>query len=254
MQAPRSKLFLAGDCLSQLDEALQSGPDALSIDLEDGVAGALKSQARTEVARLLQARRLPCQVWVRINGLDSGQTVADLLALAGAQVDVINLPKVQAPSDLVFVERLLAHIEQDSGRTTPIRIVPTIETAQGLRRAAAIAKASPRVLALQLGAGDLLASTGIARAGPGLNLIRAALSLAAAEAGLAALDSTPHSLSDPSAFEADAQQALALGFQGKSCMAVQQVAVANRVFGASPRTAPVHRSDGFTEQARPGRP
>jgi citrate lyase subunit beta/citryl-CoA lyase len=232
MTVPRSKLFIHGDSLEGLPEALRAAPDALSFDLEDGVAEAGKADARRDVAAALRATRLAPQVWVRVNGLDSGHLVADILALAGAQVDVVNLPKAESPGDLVLLEHLLRHIEATVPRAQPIRIVPTIESPRGLRHAAAIAQASPRVLALQIGAGDLHQATGIEGRGAGMDMLRAMLSLAAAEAGVAALDSTPHGMDhDLAAFEAHARQARALGFRGKSCMHPAQVAVANRVFG-----------------------
>ena len=234
MALPRSKLFISGDRLEGLADALGAGPDALSFDLEDGVAEAGKASARQAVADIAACRRLAPQVWVRINAVGSGHTVADILSLAGAHVDVVNLPKVEAPADILLVEQLLRHIEQSSGSARPIRIVPTIESARGLRNALSIALASPRVLALQLGGGDLSLSTGMARQGAGMDMVRATLCLAAAEAGMAALDSTPHGLDDLLAFEADALHARALGFRGKSCMLNAQVAVANKVFGAVP--------------------
>ncbi|MEI7785081.1 MAG: aldolase/citrate lyase family protein [Betaproteobacteria bacterium] len=251
MHVPRSKLFLSGDRLDELDAALRAQPDALSIDLEDGVADAGKSAARAQVAALLRQRRLPCQVWVRVNGLHSGQTVADVLALTGAHVDVINLPKVESTADLAVLEHLVAHIEAGLGQT--IAVVPTIESARGLRKAARIAAASPRVLALQLGAGDLAATTGMARTGPGMDALRAALSLAAAEAGKAALDSTWPALADVSAFEADAALARSLGFQGKSCLLAEQVAAAHRVFAAPTGSAALHRSAGLHEHSKASR-
>ena len=67
-----------------------------------------------------------------------------------------------------------------------------------------------------------------------MDMVRVTLCLAAAEAGVGALDSTPHGLDDLLAFEADALHGRALGFRGKSCMLNAQVAVANKVFGAVP--------------------
>ena len=182
MTAPRSKLFIPGDRLDALADAVGAGPDALSFDLEDAIAETGKASARQAVAATLRATRLAPQVWVRINAVGSGHTVADILSLAGAHVDVVNLPKVEAPADIMLVEQLLRHIEQSSGSARPIRIVPTIESARGLRNALSIALASPRVLALQLGGGDLSLSTGMARQGAGMDMVRAALCLAAAEA------------------------------------------------------------------------
>lgn len=232
MTVPRSKLFIAGDRIDTLDDALAVAPDALSFDLEDSIAEEHKTSARQAVADALRSVRLAPQVWVRVNGVDSPHMVADILALAGARVDVVNLPKAEDATDIALVEQLLRHIERLSVRAHPIRIVPTIESARGLRNAVRIAAASPRVQALQLGAGDLTRSTGIAGRGAGMDAIRVALCLAAAEAGIHAMDSTPHDLPDLRTFEADAVQARSLGLRGKSCMDRSQVAVANKVFGA----------------------
>jgi citrate lyase beta subunit len=232
MDVPRSKLFVPADRLDLLDEALAVQPEALSLDLEDAVPEEHKPRARRMLAARLREGPLPCATWVRVNGCGSGHLVADVLALEDAHVDVVNLPKVEDPAQLHLLEELLTHIEGAANPSRLIRIVPTIETPLGLRHAAAIAGASPRVLALQLGAGDLTRRTGVDRLGLGHDLFRTLLVLAAAEAGVAALDSTPHDM-DERAFEADARQARALGFRGKSCMHASQVAVAHAVFSHS---------------------
>ncbi len=231
MLVPRSKLFVHGDCLDTVADALRASPDALSIDLEDGVAEDAKTTACQAVAHFLAANRLPCKVWVRVNGIQSGRLTTDILALAGTHVDVVNLPKAESPLDIALVEQLLLAIEASSGRTTPIRIVPTIESACGLRNAASIALASNRVIAIQLGAADLTRASGIDYRGPGLEVIQTMLSLAATEAGVAALDSTPHGMAEIATFEADAARSRALGYRGKSCMQSWQVAIANRIYG-----------------------
>jgi citrate lyase subunit beta/citryl-CoA lyase len=249
MQVPRSKLFISGDCLDQLQDATLSEPDALSIDLEDGVAEPNKAHARECVSRFLRSHRLPCQVWVRINGIKSSDWVSDILALAGTHVDIINLPKVESASDVLVLEQLLSHIEAAEGIGRRIRIVPTIESARGLRLAGEIGAASSRVLALQLGAGDLTQSSGIDRFGTGLDFIRASISLAAAEAGVLAIDSTPHGMSDLAAFEADALKARSFGLRGKSCMLPSQVNLANRIFGDAHSAASLDRSDDLQERS-----
>ena len=249
MQVPRSKLFITGNCLDQLQDAMQSKPDALSIDLEDGVEAPHKAHARESVSNFLRSNRLPCQVWVRINGLNSSHLVSDILALASAHVDLINLPKTESASDLQVLEQLLSHIEAVEGIGRRIRIVPTIESARGLKNAYQIGAASPRVLALQLGAGDLAMSTGIDRLGNGLDFIRTSISLAAAEAGIVALDSTPHGMNDLASFEADALKARSFGFRGKSCMLPAHVSLANRIFGDAQTTAHLDRSDGLKERS-----
>ena len=230
MQLPRSKLFVPGNRPERMRKALGIAADALSLDLEDAVPDAEKAAARTMVASFLREQSdgsRSQQVWVRVNSRDSGELVADLLALGGLAIDVVNVPKAEQPRDVHLVEDLLAHLEPGDAQ---IRIVPTIETAAGLRNALDIARASPRVVALQLGAGDLRKSTGIRATVEGLRTIRVMLSLAAAEAGVHALDSAYVDIADADGFEADAQDARSLGFRGKSCIHPTQVDAANRIF------------------------
>jgi citrate lyase subunit beta/citryl-CoA lyase len=182
------------------------------------------------VVAFLEEASLRQQIWVRINARDSGELVADLLALAGVAVDVINVPKAEHPRDVHLVHDLIDHLERLPGHRGAFAIVPTIETAAGLRNALAIAQASPRVIALQLGSGDLRKSTGILATIEGLRPVRVMLSLAAAEAGVGVMDSAYTDIANPTGFEAEARDARSLGFKGKSCIHPSQVAAANAIF------------------------
>ncbi len=230
---PRSKLFVPGNRGERMLRATGLAADALSLDLEDAVPPAEKAAARRMVTDFLKATRPTQQVWIRVNGRDSGELVADVLALAGLPIDVVNVPKAEDPRDVHLVCDLIAHLERSGGRAGAFAIVPTIETATGLRNALAIARASPRVIALQLGVGDLRKSTGIHATVEGLRTVRVMLSLAAAEAGIGAMDSAYTDIANPGGFEADASDARTLGFVGKSCIHPSQVDLANRVFSPS---------------------
>ena len=230
MKLPRSKLFVPGNRPERMRKAALLQADALSLDLEDAVPAEEKVAARAAVVAFLQEAPLRQQAWVRINARDSGELVADMLALAGLPVDVINLPKAEHPRDLHLVDDLIAHLERLPGHRGTFAIVPTIETAAGVRNALAIAQASPRVIALQLGSGDLRKSTGIVATVEGLRPVRVMLSLAAAEAGIGVMDSAYTDIANPAGFEAEARDARALGFRGKSCIHPSQVSAANRIF------------------------
>ena len=230
MQLPRSKLFVPGNRPPRMVHAAGLPADALSLDLEDAVPPGEKAAARDAVVAFLTATRPRQQVWVRVNGRESGELVADVLALGGLDVDVINVPKAESARDVHVVDDLIAHLAHRGACPGRFAIVPTIETAAGLRNALDIARASPRVVALQLGAGDLRKSTGIRATVDALRTVRVMLSLAAAEAGVRAMDSAYTDIDNPAGFEADALDALALGFCGKSCIHPSQIAAANRIF------------------------
>jgi citrate lyase subunit beta/citryl-CoA lyase len=230
MKLPRSKLFVPGNRPERMRKAALLEADALSLDLEDAVPPDEKAAARAAVVAFLAEVPLRQQTWIRINARDSGELVADMLALAGLPIDVINVPKAEHPRDVHLVDDLVDHLERLPGHRGVFAIVPTIETAAGLRNALAIAQASPRVVALQLGSGDLRKSTGILATVEGLRPVRVMLSLAAAEAGVGVMDSAYTDIDNPTGFEAEARDARALGFKGKSCIHPSQVPMANRIF------------------------
>ena len=230
MKLPRSKLFVPGNRPERMRKAALLEADALSLDLEDAVPPDEKERHRAAVVAFLKEAPPRQQVWVRINARDSGELVADMLALAGLPVDVVNVPKAEHPRDVHLVHDLIDHLQRLPGHQGNFAIVPTIETATGLRNALAIAQASPRIVALQLGSGDLRKSTGIVATVEGLRPVRVMLTLAAAEAGVGVMDSAYTDIANPAGFAAEAQDARALGFRGKSCIHPSQVAAANRIF------------------------
>ena len=231
----RSKLFVPGARPELFDKALSGDADALSLDLEDSVPDAGKAQARTAVVAFLQGesvRESPKRVIVRCNGTDSAHFDADLLALSATGLEMLNLPKVETVAQVRGVAARLDQLEAASGRSGQISLLLTIETPTGLRRAAELAAAHPRVVGLQLGLGDLFEPCGIARRDmTNVHAAMFAMRMAAAEARVFALDGAFAAIDDSARFEAEAQMARRLGFLGKSCIHPRQVGMANRVFG-----------------------
>ena len=223
----RSKLFVPGSRPDLFAKAVASGADALSFDLEDSVAMERKAEARQAVSAFLRERAADQSqtMLVRVNGLGSGLFAADVTALAGSGVDIINVPKVESPDD---VRQALDVIPGD------IKILANIETPKGLRLAAEIATADARIAGLQMGLIDLFSQCGIdSRETAAKYSIRLAVRLAAAEAGIAVFDSAFAEVRDLEGFRAEAEAARRLGFSGKSCIHPTQVAIANQVFAPS---------------------
>lgn len=251
----RSKLFVPGSRPELFDKAFASAADAVSFDLEDAVAADRKAEARSLVARALaEFATSPKERVVRVNPLASGWMIEDLLAVAGPGLDVVNVPKVESPRDLHVAEAVLDHVERRLGLDRPIGLMPTIETPAGLRQAHAIASASPRVVALQLGTGDLASATGLRAETGNLVAVRTMLLLAAAEAGVDALDSAFTGIADLPGYEADARMSRGLGFRGKSCIHPTQVPIANRVFQPTARELAEARAlvDAYDAAVRAG--
>ena len=231
----RSKLFVPGSRPELFPKALASEADALSFDLEDAVDEARKDEARQHLAAFLRERGDHGKtIVVRVNGIDTPHFRADLEAVAAPGLDIVNLPKVEDPEQVREAARLLDRIEAAQGRKQPLAILANVESPLGLRHAAEIATADPRVMGLQIGFGDLLAPLGIGqRNALALSQTRWAVRLAAGVAGIAAYDGAFVDIADRDGYLEDARQAMALGFSGKSCIHPSQVALANEAFRPS---------------------
>ncbi len=244
MQRPmRSKLFVPGSRPELFTKAAASAADALSFDLEDAVAKDRKAEARAAVGTFLRNRPTDDGklVVVRSNGLSSGLFEDDLKAIVGSGLDVLNLPMVESGEEVREAARVLARLEQDAGLERPIGILANIETPKGLRLAAEIATADPRIIGLQIGYADLFEPCGINRSDPGaLNYVRMAIRLAAAEAKVPAYDGAYTVVAKPERYREECEEARNLGFAGKSCIHPTQVPIANECF--MPRPAEIEKA------------
>jgi citrate lyase subunit beta/citryl-CoA lyase len=230
----RSKLFVPASRPELFAKALAGDADAISFDLEDAVQESRKAEARRNLKTFL--RQSPPRpggkiVIVRVNGLTTPHFEADLAAVVGPVVDMINLPKPESADDVRAAAAALAGCERANDVERPIGILPNIESPRGLRLAAEIAGAHPRVVGLQLGLGDLFEPFGIDRADAhAVHTMQLAVRLAAADAGLWACDTVYGTVSDPDGYTREATAARRLGYAGKSCIHPSQVPLANAVF------------------------
>ncbi|MGE8289921.1 MAG: HpcH/HpaI aldolase/citrate lyase family protein, partial [Stenotrophomonas sp.] len=145
----------------------------------------------------------------------------------------LNIPKVESAAQVHEVAAALEQAEAANGVTQPIGLLLNIETPRGLRLAAELAAAHPRVAGLQLGLGDLFAPNGIARTPANVHAVLFAVKMAATEAGVFACDGAWPNVADAEGFQTEADLAQALGFIGKSCIHPRQVALANSVFSVA---------------------
>lgn len=228
----RSKLFVPGARPELFDKAMAGPADALSFDLEDSVPEAGKQAARAAVAAFLARPDVASSklLIVRTNGTDSPHFADDLRAMAVPGVWLLNIPKIESAAQVRAVAAALEQAEAANGVASPIGLLINIETPRGLRHAAELAAAHPRVAGLQLGLGDLFAPNGIARDPANVQATLFAVKMAAAEAGVFACDGAWPDVADSDGFTAEATMAQKLGFIGKSCIHPRQVALANALF------------------------
>jgi citrate lyase beta subunit len=245
----RSKLFVPASRPELFAKAMAGEADALSFDLEDAVDEAVKDEARQNLARFLAS--LPeghgKTIIVRVNGLATGHFEADLAAIAGTGVDLVNLPKADSPDDVRRCAAAIARFER--GHSEDVGILVNIESPRALRMAAELATASPRVRGLQLGYGDLIEPLNIDRYNPAvIQHIMLAVRVAAGEAGVWAYDGAFANIKDGEGYKREAETARRLGYLGKSAIHPSQVPLANAVF--RPTDAEIAHSLKVMEAAR----
>jgi len=228
----RSKLFVPGSRPELFAKALAGEADALSFDLEDAVDEQRKDMARNELAKFL--RSLPPNtgkvIIVRVNGLDTPHFERDIEAIVGSGVDIVNLPKPESPDDIRACASAMQKAERKA-RSEPVDILANIESPRALRLAAEIGAASPRVVGLQVGWGDLIEPLDIDRYNPAvIQQLLVQVRLAAGEAGVWAYDGAYANIKDPDGYRREAEVARKLGYLGKSAIHPSQVPIANDVF------------------------
>jgi citrate lyase subunit beta/citryl-CoA lyase len=238
----RSLLFVPADAAKKLDKAMACGADALIIDLEDSIAPERKGQARDMAAGFLrEAMAMPerPRLFVRVNGLATGLTDADLDAVVPAAPDAIMLPKAEGGASVIHADAKLAAREAIAGLPAEHIKIAAIatETAQALFLAGTYREASRRLCGLTWGAEDLSAELGAEanRDADGnfldpYRLARALCLAAAAAAEVQAIDTVHVDFRNEAALRRECEDARRDGFTAKMAIHPAQVAVINAVF------------------------
>ncbi len=238
----RSLLFVPADSERKLARGLESGADALILDLEDSVAAANRGVARVQAREFLEAHG-PDRVrrYVRINPLgSSGLALDDLAATIAGRPDGILLPKC-LPEDVRTADHYLSAFEAASGApvgTTRIIAIAT-ETAAAVFALGGYAGVSPRLEAITWGAEDLSASIGGSNRtidgeydGP-YQLARSLCLLASSAAGVIAIDTIYTDFRDEAGLKAECLAARRSGFSAKMAIHPAQLAAINEAFSVS---------------------
>ncbi len=232
----RSALYMPGSNARAVEKARTLPADTVIFDLEDAVAPDLKEVARESVCAAVRGGGYGSrELVIRINGLNTPWAEADLAAAAAAAPDAILIPKVSSPEDLLAVGARL----QALGASEQVRVWAMIETPLAILQAkdiAAVARnAATRLSCFVMGTNDLAKDTR-ARLDSGRAPMMPWLmtALAAARAyDLDILDGVYNDLSNEEGFRAECMEGRDCGFDGKTVIHPNQIAVANEIFAPS---------------------
>ena len=236
----RSLLLVPASDTARIGQALDSGADAVVLDLEDSVPFEEKAKARENVRALLRemeprqpgaiaAKGRNPEVIVRVNALDEAEFNADMVALLDNPPEALMLPKV---CSIDCLDRLMRHVG-------PIPVIAIAgETPLGVLTMPSLAEQVPETLiGLTWGMGDLAAQLGAASSRDENDLLtdpfrlaRTLCLLTARAANVEPIDTVYLRYNDMEGLRQDCAAAFRDGFTGKLAIHPNQVPVINDAF------------------------
>jgi citrate lyase subunit beta / citryl-CoA lyase len=238
----------------RLAEALASGADAIVVNLALASPDD-RAAARARASRFLKEARAEAgrpELVVRVNALESGETDSDLDAVMSCAPDAILLPRSFGAASVQQLSAKLAVREADfalpDGAT---RIIAVVDAARGVLNMASYRDSTARLAAVAWSAASLSADIGAetdrdpsgAYAGA-LRLARNLTLLAAASAGVAAIDAPFADVADAEGLRAEAIAARRDGFAAKLAISPAQARIIGDVFRS--RSIPLTERSPFS--------
>jgi citrate lyase subunit beta/citryl-CoA lyase len=260
----RSLLFVPATGGSKLDKAFTSGADGVILDLEDSIAPEQKEAARAAAFDFLKVHNGAAQrprLLVRINGLDTGMTDADLDAIVPGKPDAILFPKAEGAATVADVDARLTAREGKAGLDQGhIKILAqALETAMGLFAAGSYRGCSERLIGLTWGPEDIAAELGAEanREEDGTltepyRLARSLCLYGAAAARVPAIETIHVNFRDAEVLRRDTEIARRDGFTGRLAIHPAQVPVFNDVFTPGPEQIEKAQAIVAAFAAKPG--
>jgi citrate lyase subunit beta/citryl-CoA lyase len=232
----RSLLYVPVNVEKFVEKAHTRGADVLQLDLEDAVPPAEKEKARTLVERnAARVRRGGADVVVRINQPLS-LAVRDLEHSVCPDVDGIAITKADSASHVKLLDQLVTGLEEKRGmKAGHTKFIVMIETADAYTRIDEIPRASPRVVAMNIGGEDFALDLNAQPDDDVLLHPKQRMIIAARAAGVMPLGfiGTVADFSDWEKFRLMVRRARRFGFDGAGCIHPGQVTIVNEEYTPS---------------------
>ena len=236
----RSLMYVPVNVEKYVEKAHQRGADCIQLDLEDSVPASQKDAARKLVpAAAARVRRGGADVVVRINS-PFEITVKDLEHAVGADVDGIAITKAQSADHVKRVDEFISNLEAKRGlKPGHTRLIAMIETPAAFFQMAAIAQASPRLAAMNIGGEDFALENGMEPTEETLLMPKQQMIFAARSGGLMPLGfiASVAAFGDWETFGRMVRRSRQFGFMGAGCIHPGQVPIVNREYSPSAEEA-----------------
>ena len=232
----RSLLYVPVNVDKFVEKAHLRGADCIQLDLEDSITVAEKPRARTlvqDAAR--QVARGGADVIVRINR-PLRMAIADLEALVSPEICGVAVTKVESAGHLRLLDEVVTELELERG--LPVghtQFIAMIETPEPFFQIHEIAKATPRIIGLNIGGEDFALSTGMEPSDEALLYPKQQMVFAARAAGIMPMGfiGTVAAFGDWDAFRQMVRRSRQFGFTGASCIHPGQVTIVNEEYRPS---------------------
>ena len=232
----RSLLYVPVNVEKFIEKAHTRGADVIQLDLEDAVPPAEKEKARTLVEKnAARVRKGGADVVVRINQPLS-LAVRDLEHSVLPDVDGIAITKADSASHVRLLDQLVSELEAKRGmKPGHTKFIVMIETADAFTRIDEIPRASPRVVAMNIGGEDFALDMNAQPDGDVLLHPKQRMIIAARAAGVMPLGfiGTVADFSDWERFREMVRRARRFGFDGAGCIHPGQVKIVNEDYTPS---------------------
>lgn len=158
----RSKLFVPVNREKFVAKAWTRDADCIILDLEDAVAPADKASARKMVKDVIPVvNKGGAEIQVRINREFEAE---DLDAIVIPGLTTVMIPKSESAQEIQRLDSMVSQLEKERGLPVgKIQFDLIVETAMGIVNVETIAQASPRIMQINSGQGDLSIDMGFPR-------------------------------------------------------------------------------------------
>jgi citrate lyase subunit beta / citryl-CoA lyase len=236
----RSLMYVPVNVEKYVEKAHTRGADCIQLDLEDSVPASEKDKARTLVpAAAKRVRRGGGDVVVRINS-PYEVTVKDLDSSICQEVDGIAITKTQSADHVQRIDDCISGLEAKRGlRPRHTRLIAMIETPAAFFQMPAIAQASARLAAMNIGGEDFALENGMEPTEETLLMPKQQMIFAARSGGLMPLGfiASVAAFGDWEAFGRMVRRSRQFGFMGAGCIHPGQVPIVNREYSPSAEEA-----------------
>ena len=238
----RTMLFAPAHKYDLIVKAAKSKADAIVLDLEDSCQpDSNKVLGRNNIVDTLKNKVIKDKkVFVRINPRQTGFMFDDLLAVAIKGLDAFLYPMANSKDDIVFFCDMLTEIEMSRGIPVgTIKLMPDIESGEGILNVHEIAKASDRIVAIGYGSEDFATDIDCIRdvENISIQIARQNIVFAARSVGAIPID-TPHiNVHDMEGLELHVSQARMLGFGGMQILHPKEIETCHRHYSPSEEEA-----------------